>query len=468
MSALQNNRGQRRGGVFIVAMLFIVIFAAMAAAVAAFSGINVRLGDNLRKLGSTRACAESGLEVTRYWLNKIAFTGTTAAGDRLAVTATKLQNVLTTAGITNVVPVYDGSTIALQGLSSPNVPLISAKQQSFSAVLKQTDPNTMRVEITGHSGGISRTLVSNFVFDHRVNSVFDHAVATKGPLVLSGSVDLVGDLDVKSNAYIDTNDPMALSLSGSAHISGDVKITASAASTVVHIEGLKTGIGDAYGPDAAFPPYTEYGQPHLEFPEMVPSNFEKYVTNTLPLGTDTSGTLVLENVRIPANMNPTFSGQVTLRGVIYIEAPNVVTFAGSTTVCGIIVGNGDPTDNSGTNSITFTGSLDSVPMSPASLPEPQFAGIRNETGTFIMAPGFKADFEGPFTTVSGAIGANGITFGGRAGGTINGSLINYSPTPMELGGRNNLIFNRTGGEVPTGFVQQTVLRYDPFSYSEVL
>jgi len=464
MSALQSTPGHRRGGVFIVALLFIVIFSALGVAVAAFSGIHVHLGDNLRKLGNTRACAESGLEVMRYWLNKIAFTGTTAPGDRLAVTATRLQNVLNAAGITNVVPVCDGSTIAFS-----NVPLDSSRQQSFSAVLRQVDADTMRVEITGHSGGISRTLVSNFLFDHRTNSVFDHALATKGPLLLSGTVDLMG-ISVKSNAYIDTNEPMALSLIGSAHIDGEVKVTASAAATVVHVQGTKAGIADAYGQEAAQPPYTQYGQPKLEFPEMVPSNFEKYITNTLAPATDTSGTLVLENVRIPAGMNPTFTGQVTLRGVIYIEAPNVVRFGGSTSVCGVIVGNGDPTDYSGTNTITFTGSLESYPMSDTTrLPlDPQFDGIRQEMGTFLMAPGFAADFEGPFTTVSGAIGANGITFGGNSGGTIHGSLINYSPNQMTCGGSSNLTFESTPGEVPAGFVQQIIFTYDPSSYSEAM
>ncbi len=466
MSALPRTRGQRPGGTLIIALLFIAIFSALAAAVAAFSGINVHLGDNLRKTTNTRACAESGLEVTRYWLNKVAFSGTTAAGDRLAVTATRLQNELNAAGITNVVPVYTGSTIAFS-----NVPLDSSRQQSFSAVLSQTDADTMRVEVTGHNGSVSRTLVSNFIFAHRTNSVFDHALATKGPLVLSGTVDLVGDLDVEYNAYIDTAAAMALSLSGGAHISGEVKITASYAATQVHVSGQKAGIGTAYGQDAAQPPYTQYSQPKLEFPEMDPSYFDDYMINPLPPTTDTSGTLVLDNVRIPAGMNPSFTGQVTLRGLIYIEAPNVVTFAGSTTVCGIIVGDGDPADHSGTNSITFTGSLTSFAMDDPNngLPqEPQFADIRNDTGTFIMAPGFKADFEGPFTTVSGAIGANGIKFGGNAGGTINGSLINYSPTPMECGGKNDIVFNRTGDDVPSGFVQQTILRYDPSSYSEAL
>ncbi len=470
MSALQRTRGKHRGGVLIIALLFIVMFSALAVAVAAFSGINVRLGDNQRKLGNTRACAESGLAVTRYWLRNIAFSGTTAPGDRLAATTTRLQNELNAAGITNIQPVYDSSamTIALQGPSSPNVPLDSSRQQSFSAVLRQTDPNTMRVEVTGRSGGVSRTLVSNFVFEERRHTVFDYGVATKGPLELSGNAEVLG---ININAYIDTNDVGALTLMGKSRIAGTVSVTGSDADTLVQVAG-NASIGDLSGPAASRPPSTNYDTPKTEFPEMVPSYFYHYVaTNTLDPATDTSGHLVLENVRIPARMTPwEFTGGATLKGIIYIEAPNVVTFAGSTTLCGVIVGNGDPTDHSGTNSITFTGSLTSEPMSLDSLPEPKFDGVRDELGTFLMAPGFRAEFQGSFITLSGAIAANGITFSGSSGGIVNGSVINYSPTLMQCGGSNDLTINRTDANVlrPAGFKPQTILRYDPSSYSEAL
>jgi len=466
MSVLQSTRGARRGSVLIVALLSIFIMSALAAAIAAFSGIHLQLGTNQQKLNNVRACAESGIEVLRYWMdkNKIIFTGTTEPEDRLAVTAARLQDALNAAGITNIVPVCNGTTITIA-----NVPLSSRPRQSFSAVFTQSDPNTMRVEVTGHSGGVSRTLVSNFRFDRRANSIFDHALGTKGPLLLSGGVDLLG-LTVAKNAFIDTDAITALTLMGKAYIHGQVQLTGSQSHNIVVVEGGHAGIGGVYGHAAEIPPASLFDQPKLEFPEMDPSYFEPYITNTLDPSMGTSGTLVLDNIRIPANMNPSFTGQVTLRGVVYIEAPNVVTFAGSTTVCGVIVGNGDPTDHSGTNSITFTGSLESYPMSDTThLPdEPQFAGIRQETGTFLMAPGFAADFEGPFTTVSGAIGANGVKFGGSSGGTIRGSLINYSPTLLECSGSGDITFQNTEGEVPAGFVQQIIVTYDPSSYSEAM
>jgi hypothetical protein len=134
----------------------------------------------------------------------------------------------------------------------------------------------------------------------------------------------------------------------------------------------------------------------------------------------------------------------------------------------VIVTNGDPTDNSAANSLQFTGNVTGHPITQ--LPQqPQFEGLHGKTGTFIMAPGFHVGFGGSFTTLSGAIAANGIELWGNAGGTINGSIVNYSDAQMTLQGNTDLYFNRSGlEEVPTGFVPELVLHYDPSSYAEVV
>jgi hypothetical protein len=183
--------------------------------------------------------------------------------------------------------------------------------------------------------------------------------------------------------------------------------------------------------------------------------------------TDTSADANYDNVRIVAGTNPIFTGNVTLRGIVFIETPNVVTFAGGTTITGIIVGNGSVSDNSGTNQINFLGTVDSYPVTdlPA---DAQFAGLHDEENTFVLAPGFHLGFGGNFNTLNGAVAGNGIDFFGDAGGTINGSVINYSDQEMTLSGNNDLYFNRSGtDEIPAGFVQDIVLNYDPESYSEI-
>jgi hypothetical protein len=261
---------------------------------------------------------------------------------------------------------------------------------------------------------------------------------------------------------------LALEIIGNSQIAGNVKITNPNA--YVTLQGGQAGIGGVTGEEATQPPYTEYGAPPTEFPEMYPALFASYapVENALPADTDTSADATFENLRIPGGMNPTFSGHATLKGVTYIETPNVVTFTGTVDIMGIIVGDGDQTDNSQENQITFGGSVNSWPVDQ--LPqEEQFLGLHEQVGTFAMAPGFFVRFGGGFDALCGAIAANGMEFYGNAGGTINGSLINYSDAPLTLSGNGDLYFNRSGlTEVPAGFVPEIVLHFLPSSYSEVL
>ncbi|MBP7050217.1 MAG: pilus assembly PilX N-terminal domain-containing protein [Phycisphaerae bacterium] len=450
----------RKGSALVMSLMFVVMFSALAVALASMSGANVQIAETHRKLDNTRACAESGLEVLRYWMNKVEISGLTEDDQRFSQVATTLQSELSAAQATNITLTCTNSTITI-----PAVSLNSSLGQTFSAVLTKISNEIIQLDVTGHYGPFSRTIRTHYNFTTRANTVFDFGVASKGPISLAGNVELEGvNLEVESNAYIESeNALLALSIIGNSHIAGEVKIVNSSA--YVYLQGGQAGIGGDTG-EAAME-HVAIGVDSCEFPEMNPGAFTSYATNTLTSGMDTSADATYENLRIPAGMNPSFSGQATLKGVIYIEAPNVVTFSGGVDVTGIIVTNGDDTDNSGTNRIIFTGNVTGHPITE--LPqETQFAGLHENIGTFIVAPGFHVGFGGSFSTLSGAIAANGIQMWGNAGGTIQGSIINYSDVQMSLQGNTDLYFNRSGlTEVPAGFVPQLVLNYDNSSYSEV-
>jgi len=253
----------------------------------------------------------------------------------------------------------------------------------------------------------------------------------------------------------------ALEVIGNSAIAGDVHITNPDA--IVDLQGGQATIGGETAPEAY--DHVFKGVPPTEFPVPEPNYFRHYVQNTL----DPNNILPeYDNVIIPAGTDPISFGNVTFRGVVFIEAPNIITFTGNTTITGIIVGNGDLNDDSGTNRIDFLGTVVSYPVTD--LPEEtQFEQLRNETGTFLMAPGFSVSFGGNFETLNGAIAANGIEFFGNAGGTINGSVINYSGNPMTLSGNSDLFFNRSGTtQMPAGFGPEIILYYVPSSYSEVV
>jgi hypothetical protein len=283
-------------------------------------------------------------------------------------------------------------------------------------------------------------------------------------LSLSGNIDLSGvNIDIESNAYIESmNTLLALSMSGNSQIAGNVKIVNPLA---IPFLGSKAAVGGDTGADAM--KHIEIGVPAVDFPEMIPAVFYSYATNVLTTSVDLNKDVTLTNIRIPAGMNPKFSRQATLKGVVLVESPNIVEFTGGVNIMGVIVTNGSPTDDSGTNQLIFRGHV--AGLSVALLPqELQFAGLHSQTGTFIIAPGFSVSFGGTLDTLGGAIAANGVEFFGNAGGTIRGSVINYADKAMMLWGNTSIMFNRSGiTEAPAGFVPEIILEYDPDSYSEI-
>jgi len=441
-------------------MIFVLIFAALGVSMATMSGTNVQIANNQRKVNGALSTAHSGLEITRLWLSCVLIPGTTVPGERFNQIANSF--VSAAGGISNITPSFDGSSVIV-----PTVMLNSAQGQSFSARLSQVDADTLELDVTGECGTITRTIRVNYEFTTRAHTVFDFGVASKGPLSLAGNIELEGvNISVESSVYIESeNSNLALSIIGNSQIAGDVSIANPLANVL--LQGGQAGIGGETGQDA-IDNHVSFGVPPTEFPAPDPAYFEHYVTDIVDSTTDTTLDAAYENIRIAAGTNPNFSGNVILRGIIFIETPNVVTFSGSSTITGIIIGDGDLADNSGANQINFTGPVSSCPVTE--LPcDAQFADIRNETGTFLMAPGFSASFGGNFGTLNGAIAANGINLYGNAGGTIRGSVINYSGETMELSGNSDLFFNRSGTAlVPAGFAPEIVLQYDPASYSDVL
>lgn len=449
---------RRSGSALLISMIFIIVFSALAVSMATLSGANVQIAKNQCKADGTRTCAESGLQITRYWLSRVALPGTTPTSQRFEQTAHSLHHILAANGIANS---YNGTSMTI-----PNVTLNSAMQQSFSVVITQLDINTLQVDITGTYGSLTRTIRANYTFGTRSNSVFDFGVASRGPLSLAGNVEIEGaNVSVEASVYIESNNSnLALSIIGNSHIAGDVSIVNPIANVL--LQGGNAGIGGETG-QAAIQNHVFFGVPPTSFPTPNPSAFRHYATNVIDSTTSTSAGAIFENALIIADTNPTFSGHVTLKGITFIEAPNIVTFSGTADIIGFIVGEGDLNDNSKTNQVIFQGNVYS--QSVANLPnEEKFIGLKDKTGTFLMAPGFGLSFGGNFHTLNGVIAGNGVTFYGNAGGTVNGSIINYSEEIMNLSGNSDLYFNRSGtSHVPAGFIPEIVLQFDPSSYSEL-
>ena len=451
-------RLNRRGVVLIISLIFVLIFSALAVSMATLSGTNVQLASNQQKVNSALLAAQSGLQVMQYWLTRVTIPNSTVPSNYLSTIVNTLQNDLAANSISNISLNYDGSTITV-----PPVLLASTGDMKFEAAIRQLNDDTLEMDVTGTNGQITRTIRVNYNIEPDINPIFDFGIATKGPLNMQGSPSVDGlNQSIEADVYIESaNDDVALSMKGKSTISGDVSIFNPNASPSV---SNSSSIGGETGQDA-IENHVTTNVPYTNFPVPDPGAFENYVENIFDPSTDTTTNLTLENIKIPADTNPHFSGHVILKGIVFIESPNIVEFTGNADIIGIIIGDGDLNFPSDENQLNFRGNVDSHSVSEL---DATFGDIRQETGTFLLAPGFSASFGGSFETLNGVIAASGIEFFGNAGGTIKGSVINYSETPMSLDGSVDLVFNNFElTENPAGFETTMILEFQRGTYTEL-
>ncbi len=452
----------RTGAALIMSMIFVLIFSALAVSLATVSNTNVQLANNQRQVNHALTSAQSGLEVLRYYLTdpNVKIPGSVLPANRLSFVANALINKGFLAASYN----SSNHTITISPMTiNPD------SNQAFYAMMcyDSNDFETANVEvyIIGTSRNeVTRKLRVNFDFENVGNSVFDFGIATKGPLKTKGSIEVEGlNERVEASVYIESqNSMLALEMIGKSSIAGDVSIVNPLGIADI---GNSSSIGGETGTNAE--DHVFIGAPPSDFPTPNPGEFAPLVQNIFIPGETPTSNVTLQNMRIPANANPSFSGNVIIEGVLFIEPPNAVTFNGNTQITGVIVANGSLDAPSSGNSVQFLGTVDSHDVNQ--LPDEGFAALKEKKGTFLLAPGFSTSFSGNFATINGVIAASGISFSGNAGGTINGSVVNYSDTQMVLDGNTDLVFNRSGSDSkPAGFGPSKILVFEPSSYSEII
>jgi type II secretory pathway pseudopilin PulG len=456
----------RKGMALIMAMIFIAVFSTLSAVIVTKTSRNVQTAANHRRGNRAYENALSGLEYMRYWLDRVEMPYTITPAKRFEEARDYVYGEADPAGVT-VTTTYDSDGDP-NSFSISNF-AISTDNKFTATVYKTSNLDIVQVCVTGTSNSLERNVTIDYKITTRSHNVFDFGVATRGPLDLSGSAGLLGT-QVAADVYIESvSAGYELSLIGKSQITGDVQLTNPGnTDDTVHLQGGAAAIGSENGADAIANHVTT-GVAPVEFPVPVPTYFAKYIETVYDPNTMTLSNGEHRNIKIPAGSsttdNPMEITGATFNGILYIEAPNSVTFLGSTTINGLIVGAGDVSDNSCSNKISFLGNV--ISNSVATLPD-DYGELRSETGTFLLAPGFMTIFSGDFETLNGAIASNGVKFLGNAGGVIAGSVLNYSNNIMELSGNNDLTFMATAENVvPAGFGPEFVVTCLTTTYSEV-
>ncbi|MHC4717993.1 MAG: hypothetical protein ACYS5V_13545, partial [Planctomycetota bacterium] len=203
-----------------------------------------------------------------------------------------------------------------------------------------------------------------------------------------------------------------------------------------------------------------------DFPELDTAPLAALATNVVDSSTDTETSgQVFSNIRIAAGTNPTFAANTQINGVVYVEAPNIVSFEGHATVNGFIVTE-DSDAGMDACQIYFAGTVDATGVD--ALPDtPEFADVKAHTGTFLLAPGFKVTFTGDFATINGTIAADQFLFSGTATGVIKGAVIGLEDLPTVLDGNVQVTVDRSGLDPdPAGFIKSLSPEVDYNTYRE--
>jgi hypothetical protein len=449
---------KRKGAVLIVAMIFVVIFAALAVSMAAMSGTNVQIASNQHKVDSALGSASSGLDVERYWLSLVKMPSTTPESKYLSTIITTMQSDLDANGISNIDLKHTGEILP--------VTLDSTAGLTFNGQLDidSAYPNILQVITTGGDAQIKRTIKAEFNIEPYKHPIFNYGLATKGPLNYTGNpTTSVASESWEADIYVESsNSDTALSVGGNTKFEGNIMVGNPDADVTF---GGDVIIGGDHGQEA-IDNHVSIGVDPVDFPEPDTARFITYANGiTIDSTTDLSapGMNTLVNAKIAAGTNPTFPKGVIIQGILLIDSPNVVTFASNVALQGIIVGLGDWQADPATDRIDVLGNFASGPYPLGA----QFDEIRSEVGSSIVAPGFAMSFQGNFSTLEGVVAVSGVSFTGNVAAQIKGTIINYSDTPLTIGGNASMTFDRTATtKIPAGFDTLRVLTYNPSSYDE--
>jgi len=452
--------GARRGVAYVLAVIALAIFAALAAALASQTGMGLRKASNQALIQATRHDAESGMAYFSLLLRGTRLSGELAGQELLEALASSLRGRLEgTANLGGQTVSYDGTQIVIPHIST------DGRGAGFGGIVRLADSGSIRLTVTGREADCLKRVRMDFGFTPWRSPAFDYGIATRGSIELTGNPDIVsvGDRLHASLLAATFSELEAIALTGNACVGGDLFV--SNPDAYVSLTGNVSVGGETQ--DGDIEEHIHIGIGEVEFPEPDPGVFEPFATNIVDGKTKTNGNRTFTNIRILANTNPNFSGNITLKGVVYIESPNRVTFSGNLDVIGVIVTEDarqrDPDDNS----IQFTGN--SSTRGVEYLPDtPEFAGLRELTGTFLLAPGFSVKFAGNFGTINGAMAAQEFRFTGNAGGTVRGPIIGWGDSEFVMTGNAHVTIDRqdSAGLLP-GFVNTANFLPLPRTYEEM-
>jgi hypothetical protein len=456
----------RRGVTAMLAMMYLVLFATLALGFYSSTNTAVQVASNDQRIARALLAAESGMEFMSYQLSIVDVPPEATESELWPNLIACLRRQLDgTPNIASKSIYTDNETIRVPATPEEFIKL-DEDGGEFQATITNRGHKIL-VSVRGRYGetvALGRGVQMEFGLAEKAHRIFDYGIATKGSVATSGQARITGAVDPAQGSILATSmtNPTPVDIQGPL-VSGDISVVNPGANVAF---GRGASIGGTNDPTAIVAEHIHKGVKEPEFPTINTDVFKSYVTNPATgLPRYYTGGAVLENVVIRANTNPTFAGGVTIRGVVYVETPNVVTFRGNSTIQGLLVGPSAPTGNVATNAFNFAGNVQVQGVE--TLPE-TFGGLKKMTGSFLLAPGFAASFTGNFGRVDGSMVADKFTFSGSATGVIRGTVINMKDNVMTVGGSSEVIIAGNGtANFPAGLTFSKKYESLPDTYEEL-
>ena len=456
---------RRRGVTSVLAMLYLVLFSALAVGFYAAAHTSGQVARNERDVTKAQWAAESGMAFLRHHLWRLSVPPDTTEANLLNEVYADLRYQLEGS------PNLTGMTVGFTDSSTLAVPRETGKfitledGVGFRATIKR-EGKKLRVKVISSASSAARAIELEYDIAEKASRIFDYGLASKGMIRTAGSSWVQGQTDNNKGSVFSAL-PAASGptvVIGGEGISGDITYMDTAP-----LPTFSGKVGNISDPATIWSKHVHSIEEAPEFPTVDTSIFEQYVDRNYVAG-GASG--LYENVRIPANSPPiTFNGGDIVRGVLFIERPNKVTFNGGVTIEGCIVVDTGDTATAGslaTNVIEFSGNGGTKTGVEALPAGTQFDGLRDLKGSFILAPGFDVKLTGNFGQVNGTIVGDKITVDGSAKLVVKGTLINLKEEELLVKGNGEVVIASTGTtNYPSGLRFGDHYFPVPGSYKEV-
>ena len=500
-------------------MIFVVIFAMLALAMASLANSSVQLTRNDRSIHRAQGSADSGLEFMKCAISKVLFptdTDTSVIMSTIYDTwtgSTFASSSITVGKSTTGAPDFNAS------LTIPATGTLSIGDATFSAVVTfPQDPafpsdNTKRLLSVGVTGkdtisGLSRSIAMQFKQQPYggdgtpIYPMFAYGVYSLGGISASGG-GRIGVVSGTPSNFASVGSALAtvksLNLASSINIDGKVYVASNVTNQVSYGDITVNGAHRLYGSGEAGWVSANFAvQPPPSPPTFDATVFKSYATSTwvAPANNGTGLNDVQSNVRIPANsgtpsspLNISGNSHMVLNGIVYIESPNNIVFSGGPNNfnCVFVFANkkNDGTPSTpGVDSLTFTGNnaFNGIPSSGYSSLSTAAAGYA------VLAPAVNLNLTASSNTTQfvGSLISNSMVISGSSNFQIlNGSVITYSTggfakgqTPAcQISGSSGFMFKRdsnyvqpttgmTGGDYTGGGTSGFQYVLNPPTFSE--